>query len=98
MSLSKIKDYLKGLEHSWSIDAIQIKITTPLKKTGRVGSTGKGFFVIQTSDDLIASYRFHLTKVVSINTIIDQYRIRSHEFGDIDLQKEFGGPTINQID
>lgn len=98
VSLSKIKDYLKGLGHSWSIDAIQIKITTPLKKTGRIGSTGKGFFVIQTSDDLIASYRFHLTKVVSINTIIDQYRIRSREFGDIDLQKEFGGPTINRID
>ena len=98
VSLSKIKDYLKGLGHSWSIDAIQIKITTPLKKTGRVGSTGKGFFVIQTSDDLIASYRFHLTKVVSINTIIDQYRIRSREFDDIDLQKEFGGPTINRID
>lgn len=98
VSLSKIKDYLKGLGHSWSIDAIQIKITTPLKKTGFVGSTGKGFFVIQTSDDLIASYRFHLTKVVSINTIIDQYRIRSREFGDIDLQKEFGGPTINRID
>lgn len=98
VSLSKIKDYLKGLGHSWSIDAIQIKITTPLKKTGRVGSTGKGFFVIQTLDDLISSYRFHLTKVVSINTIIDQYRIRSREFGDIDLQKEFGGPTINRID
>jgi len=98
VSLSKIKDYLKGLGHSWSIDAIQIKITTPLKKTGCVGSTGQGFFVIQTLDDLISSYRFHLTKVVSINTIIDQYRIRSREFGDIDLQKEFGGPTINRID
>ena len=98
VSLSKIKDYLKGLGHSWSIDAIQIKITTPLKKTGRVGSTGKGFFAIQTLDDLISSYRFHLTKVVSINTIIDQYHIRSREFGDIDLQKEFGGPTINRID
>lgn len=98
VSLSKIKDYLKDLGHSWSIDAIQIKITTPLKKTGFVGSTGKGFFVIQTPDDLISSYRFHRTKVDSINTIIDQYRIRSREFGDIDLQKEFGGPTINRID
>ncbi len=98
VSLSTIQAYLKTLRHSWSIDAIQIKITTPLKKTGFVGSTGKGFFVIQTSDDLIASYRFHLTKVVSINTIIEQYHIRSREFGDIDLQKEFGGPTINRID
>ena len=98
VSLSTIQAYLKTLRHSWSIDAIQIKITTPLKKTGFVGSTGKGFFVIQTSDDLIASYRFHLTKVVSINAIIEQYHIRSREFGDIDLQKEFGGPTINRID
>ena len=98
MRLSNIQAYLKELGHSWSIDTIQIKITTPLKKTGFVGSTGKGFFVIQTIDDLIASYRFHLTKVVSINTIIDQYRIRSREFGEIDLQEEFGGPTINRID
>ena len=98
VSLSKIQDYLKDLGHSWPIDAIQIKITTPLKKTGFVGSTGKGFFVIQTIDDLISSYRFHRTKVDSINTIIEQYHIRSREFGDIDLQEEFGGPTINRID
>lgn len=98
VSLSTIQAYLKERGHRWSIDAIQIKTTTPLKKTGLVGSTGKGFFVIQTLDDLISSYRFHLTKVVSINTILNQYHIRSREFGDIDLQKEFGGSTINRID
>lgn len=98
VSLSKIQAYLKTLGYTWSIGDIQIKITTPLKKTGFVGSTGKGFFVIQTLNDLISSYCFHLTKVVSINTIIDQYHIRSREFGEIDLQKECGGPTINRID
>ena len=98
VSLSNIKAYLKTLGHSWSIDAIQIRITTPLKKTGFVGSTVKGFFVIQTIDDLISSYRFHRTKVVSINTILKQYQVRSREFGEIDLQEEFGGPTINRID
>ena len=98
VSLSKIQAYLKTLGYTWSIGDIQIKITTPLKKTGFVGSTGKGFFVIQTLNDLISSYCFHLTKVVSINTIIEQYHIRSREFGEIDLQKECGGPTINRID
>ena len=98
VSLSKIQAYLKTLGYTWSIGNIQIKITTPLKKTGFVGSTSKGFFVIQTLNDLISSYRFHRTKVDSINTIIEQYHIRSREFGDIDLQKEFGGLTINRID
>ena len=99
VSLSKIRDYLVAkFGYKWSIGDIQVKITTPLKKTGFVGSTGKGFFIIQTIDDLISSYCFHLTKVVSINTIIDQYRIRSREFGEIDLQKECGGPMINRID
>ena len=96
-SLKDIRKYLEEVDVKWSIDTIQIKGTTPLKKTGVVGSTTKGFFIIDNEDDLIAAYCFHLTKITSIRTILSKYKTRAREFGDLDLEDECGGPTLNKL-
>lgn len=98
-SLREIKDYLDSIGIQWSKEDIQVKATTPLKKTGVVGSNAKGFFVIQNLDDLVASYCFHVTKDSSINAILKRYAERASEFGDqIDLDDRCGpGETLNRI-
>lgn len=98
VSLRRIKEHLADMNIDWPIDAIQIKITTPLKKAGVVGSTGKGFFVIESLDDLIASYCFHLPKSISINAILKQYEARAREFGEgIDLEGKCKERSLNEI-
>ena len=96
-SLKDIQDYLLGVGVEWPIDTIQVNGTTPLKKTGVIGSTMRGFFVIENEDDLIAAYCFHLTKTVSTRTILRQYQTRAREFGDLNLEDECGGPTLNEL-
>ena len=97
VSLKEIGDYLQVEGINWRSDAIQIKGTTPLKKAGVVGSTTRGFFVIESEEDLIAAYCFHLTKTASIGTILRQYRTRARAFGLVSLDEECGGAILNEI-
>ena len=96
-SLKDIQDYLLGVGVEWTSGTIQVNGTTPLKKTGVIGSTMRGFFVIESEDDLIAAYCFHLTKTISIKTILRQYQTRAREFGDLNLKEECGDPTLNEL-
>lgn len=69
------------------INQLQEEILVDLKKTGLIGSTGKGFFYITNKEDLLASCKFHMTKVRSIRRILNKYRLRNSEF-DIDIDTE----------
>ena len=96
-SLGDIQTFLVSEGISLPIDQIQIVITVPLKKTGLVGSTHGGHFMIDSADDLIASYCFHLTKVASSHTIMKRYQDSARYFGDLDLEDECGGALLNKL-
>ena len=98
-SLRRIRDHLGTVGIGWSEPTIQVKATTPLKKSGVVGSSNKGFFIINSLDDLIASYCFHRTKITSIGAILRRYEVRSREFSDdVNLVEECEGVSLNRID
>lgn len=86
-SLRKIREFLLGKKFKMTEDTIQIKITTPLKKTGFIGSSTEGFFYIASIEDLRHSYCFHKTKSSSILRIMNVYRRRSDQFGGVDLDE-----------
>lgn len=75
-----------GIEMKY--DTFQINITTPLKKTGLIGSTNEGFFKITNAEDLIASYCFHAKKGASISHILEKYNNISDSYNIDDLENE----------
>lgn len=89
-SLTEIDNYLRSVGISFdNTNNIQILVTTPLKKTGLIGSTINGFFYIETADDLKAAFEFHHVKSKSILQVMDRYRQRQKEFKDLDLDSMF---------
>lgn len=89
ISLNQIADGLRSMGCPMRVPMIQIRLTTPLKKAGVIGSTGKGFFFIESEADLIESYCFHRTKVQSADKIMARYQVRAREMNpDLDLRDE----------
>lgn len=89
-SLKEIRHFLATKGLYYPEDRAQIELTTPLKKTGTIGSCIHGFFVIDTREDLVESYRFHRTKAESILRILRKYEERSGDFPGLDLPRESG--------
>ncbi len=95
--LSEIRNFLRDQNVAMTEDSIQIKITVPLKKSGVIGSTGKGHFFINSPEDLLAAYCFHMTKVRSSKRIMSRYQSRAAEFGDFDLKLACDGPALDKL-
>jgi hypothetical protein len=94
--LSEISKMLASVGIRMTIPMIQIRLTTPLKKAGVIGSTGKGFFFIESEADLIESYCFHLTKVKSADKIMRRYEVRARAMNpELGLAKECKGTVLN---
>lgn len=93
INLKLIREFLILNNIKMSIEEIQVKITTPLKKTGFIGSSQKGFFFISDQEDLLVSYCFHMSKIVSIQHIMDKYIDRAKkDFDNYDLNEECNNP------
>lgn len=86
--IKKMVTFLKRKGYDFKYDHVQIHLTTPLKKTGLVGSSSDGFFLIRTPEDLIASFCFHFHKDLSISHILSKYRRLAPRFGVEDLESE----------
>lgn len=95
LSLRVIADMLEALGTKLTVPTIQIRLTTPLKKAGVIGSNSKGFFFIQSEADLIESYCFHRTKVQSADKIMRRYAARARDMNvDLNLEDECSGGTV----
>ncbi|WP_040918398.1 hypothetical protein [Leptonema illini] len=88
LSIRQMLPFLKKRGYQFKYDYVQINITTPLKKTGLVGSTSDGFFLIRSKEELKASYCFHYHKDMSISAIMSKYRRIAPNFGIDDLEDE----------
>ncbi len=86
--LKKIQDYLSGIGMKYSYNQIQQNITTPLKKYGLIGSNSDGFFFIISKEDILESCRFHRTKIISINRIMEVYQRKAEKFIGFNLRSE----------
>lgn len=96
VSLKEIQRYLREEGEKLSVPTIQIRLTVPLKKSGAVGSSSKGYFYISEYEDLVVSYCFHRSKIVSIRRIMGRYERRAlAEFGGFDLEAECSGEILN---
>lgn len=76
---------------------IQENVLTPLKKTGFIGSSGKGFFYISNRDDLLLSCEFHMGKIRSMERIVRRYSMRENEF-NVNLDSECIERSKNYLD
>jgi hypothetical protein len=83
ISIRKMVNFLHKKGFKYKYDYVQINITTPLKKTGLIGSNSDGFFFIRSKEELISSYCFHYHKDLSISHILCKYRGIASKF-DID--------------
>lgn len=88
VSIGTMQSYFEQIGYELKYDYIQINFTTPLKKTGLIGSSSDGFFLITNKEDLIASYCFHYHKDESIAQILKKYESISKKFGVDDLSRE----------
>lgn len=94
VSLKVIAELLASNGTRMTAAAIQITLTTPLKKAGVIGSNSKGFFFIDSEADLIESYCFHRTKVRSVDKIMRRYEARARDMnGDLSLEDECDGSS-----
>lgn len=99
ISLEDIRTHLreKGAA-DMSVSSIQVVLTVPLKKSGAIGSSSKGYFHISNHEDLIVSYCFHHSKVSSISRIMRRYERRGREeFDGLDIQDECSGLMLNRL-
>jgi hypothetical protein len=97
--LKEIRVHLRALGISMTEAMIQVKLTVPLKRAGVIGSNAKGFFFIETQEDLIQSYCFHRTKVLSSDKIMRRYQKRAWDMDpDLTLEDECSGtgPVLNR--
>ena len=84
---TELKAHFKKNRIHLSVQNLQERVLTPLKKTGTVGSTGQGFFYIASKEDLVKSWKFHRTKMRSMERIMLKYQDRGEEFG-VDLNDD----------
>lgn len=99
-----LKQMARHLQESMGISmneaAIQVKLTVPLKRAGVIGSSSKGFFFIESEEDLIQSYCFHLTKVKSADKIMSRLQVRARNMNaDLELETECSssGKVLNRL-
>jgi hypothetical protein len=75
-------------------NTIQLKLGVALKRAGVVGSHSKGYFFIESEEDLIQTYCFHRTKHLSTDRIMRQYRVRARDMNsDLSLEYECAGSS-----
>jgi hypothetical protein len=97
--LKQIRAHLRTIDVGMTEQTIQVKLTVPLKRAGVVGSNAKGFFFIDSPEDLIQSYCFHRTKVLSSNGIMRRYQTRARDMDpDLNLEERCStsGPVLNR--
>jgi len=89
-----LKEYASGSDHAVSLGEIQdfmgtnisrqtirMKVTSPLKKAGLIGSNSKGFFHIATPKDLKQCYAAHLEKVRGLQGTLRIYEKQAKALG-----------------
>lgn len=78
MTLAEIQDLLGN---DISRQMIRIKVTSPLKKAGLIGSDSKGFFHIASPNDLKRCYATHLQKLRGLQGILRIYEKQARAWG-----------------
>ena len=79
---SKIAKFLKEQnKKNYSENEIRNRITIPLKRAGLIGSSTTGFYFIGKPEDLSHTYKYHKTKIESIQRTLEMYSRKAEKWG-----------------
>ncbi len=85
LSTNNILSYLKEKGYKYTSDYIKNKVLLPLKRSGLIGVTSSGYFIISNENDLIRTYKYHKEKLYGIQKTIDIYETKAQQMGfDLD--------------
>lgn len=88
IGMKEIVAHLREKNIEKSEQAVREKALIPLKRAGLIGSYSKGFFFINSVNDLRYTYKSHLEKKEAIERTLRLYIEKGNKMG-IDLFKEF---------
>jgi len=87
INVEKIMNFLYSINRTPSLSEIKSNILIPLKREGLVGSSSKGYYYINSIDDIIDTYMHHFNSISGIVSTIASYKKKAVEFGIPDLDE-----------
>lgn len=88
IGMKDIVEYLRNQNIVKSEQTVRDNALIPLKRAGLIGSYSKGFFYIDSIDDLKYTFKSHMEKKEAIERTLDLYIQKGYKMG-VDLKKDF---------
>lgn len=88
IGMKDIVEHLRNQNIVKSEQTVRDNALIPLKRAGLIGSYSKGFFYINSIDDLKYTFKSHMEKKEAIERTLDLYIQKGYKMG-VDLKKDF---------